>query len=59
MAYDTQIDLHLTSNALEPALIFASEYYFRHAGRCCQVEGFRPDNPHYPANKLSETRREG
>jgi hypothetical protein len=39
MAYDTQIDRHLASNALKPALMFASEYYFRHAGRCSQAEG--------------------
>jgi hypothetical protein len=53
MAYDTQIDLHLASNALEPALMFASEYYFRNAGRCCQAEGFRPDNPYYPVQSVA------
>lgn len=38
-AYDTQTDPHLASDTLEPVLMFTSEYYFCHAGCCCQAGG--------------------
>ena len=46
-AYDTQTDPHPASDALEPVLMFTSEYYFRHTGCCCQAEDFHPRHSHY------------